>query len=105
MLIHHPAQFQLLYGGVDYEAIFYFDYDFFDNFTIVQMCSLDTLGIDVEDLIYEQECEYLEYHTANLTTYDSYNIQCLLNTWEMNANRFRYSLKRMIGSLENDLFI
>ena len=105
MQIHQLVQSPPLYGGVDYEATFYLDYDFFDNFTIAQTCSLDTIGVDVEDLIYEQECEYLEYHIKNLETYDSYNIQCLLNTWEMNAESFRYDLERMIAGLESDLFI
>ena len=94
-----------MYVGLDFEASFNLDYEFFDNLTITEIFTLDSINFDFDEQIREYEHEYLQYHLQDMETYDSDTVQCILNTWEMNEGSLRYSLKALICDLERDLFV
>ena len=105
MFVHQQEQSLFRYGGVDHEATFYLDYDFFDNFTLAQACSLDTIGVNIESMIREYSQEYLRFCIPDIRDCDMDDLQDMVNTWNANASRFRKTLQRAISGLERDLFI
>lgn len=94
-----------IYIGVDFDITVALDFDFFDNLTITEIFTLDSINVDIDEQMREHEHEYLQYYLQDMESYDSHSVQCILNTWEMNENSLRYSLKSLIYDLERDLFV
>ena len=95
----------LIFLGVDHTATFYLDYDFFDNFSLAQMCSLDTLGIDIEGMIRERSRGYLFYIHDEFEYVYMDDVRRALRTWDLNERIFRNGLQCAISGLERDLLI
>jgi hypothetical protein len=95
----------LIFLGIDHTATFYLDYDFFDNFSLAQMCSLDTIGVDIEDMIREHSRGYLYYIQDQFEYVYMDDVRRAMHIWDSNERLFRNGLQRAISGLERDLFI
>ena len=95
----------MIFLGVDHTATFYLDYDFFDNFSLAQMCSLDKFEVDIEDMIREHSRGYLYYIQDQFEYVYMDDVRRAMHIWNSNEILFRDGLQRAISGLERDLFI